>query len=999
VDDDLLDRARQRVGQTLNDKYRIDALLGIGGMASVYRATHRNRAQLAVKVLHTELSRRAEVRTRFLREGYAANSVGHPGAVLVVDDDVTEDGTAFLVMELLDGIGVEEVGERFSTGGTPTDIAVAIVHQLLEVLEAAHAGGIVHRDIKPANLFVTRDGAVKVLDFGIARVLDPSGNALATDSGAPIGTPAFMAPEQALGHLEEIDARTDVWAAGATLFTLLAGRPVHVARTVGEVLVHAATQSAPPSSSVAAVPAPLAAVIDRALAFSREERWPTARAMADALSEAMPLPDRRVLSALVPPRSSVRHSQIEGLGSAPTLGSAPLVDPLASAPTLMAPGGETTLPVVSSPKGVRPARAGTWVWLASAAAVLSVAAAVGLVRRHRPVKVSVAAPSAEPASPPSPAGPPLVLITQVENETQDPMFDEVVDFMAETALNRSPDLYPFAGFPLRALISEWAPEATEKPELLGHIVAERTGRPVVVVRGKVDQEGSGYVVTLSATDGRGGAELFTGKRPAASAARLGTAVAGLACDLRAALHATPCDEISAVHTGASDSVEAVHEFVAGRAAHSAGRLTEAIPMLQRAVDLDPTFTRARSTLGLALWNTGRASEGQTQLDLALARREMLSERDAIQIDAAYFLVRDESSKVVADQEKLLVTWPLDTRMRSNLAATYYQQGLFRKALETGLLAAKEHPRLVVARSNLVCYSLAVGDAEQALNEARDVIAQFPHVPTYLRAFAAAASALLGRAEDVEAFRRELEGHAPSAGALLGADLALYEGRLRDAVAMLEAATKSTEAAKDPTEAEAVWAMLAEALLRQGNLVRAREAAMHVKGSPEMLVSFRVARVLAAAGKPEEARLIRERIASRPGERAPLLARLIDADVLLGRHSPLAAMDALGDIGTTAGSWLAHAERGVAAFEAGRLDDAERELGIAVQLRAVGAASFFDDTTTLRYLPPAYYFLARAKDGLHHRDAREAYSTFLALEPDAQGDPLVTDARRRREAIH
>src|ERR1700760_1993981 len=111
ADDETVARARARVGTLLKGKYRLDEVLGIGGMATVYRATHRNRAQLAVKVLHPELSVRAEVRARFLREGYASNSVVHPGVVRVVDDDV-EDGAAFLVMDLLEGIDADSLATR-----------------------------------------------------------------------------------------------------------------------------------------------------------------------------------------------------------------------------------------------------------------------------------------------------------------------------------------------------------------------------------------------------------------------------------------------------------------------------------------------------------------------------------------------------------------------------------------------------------------------------------------------------------------------------------------------------------------------------------------------------------------------------------------------------------------------------------------------------------------------------------------------------------------------
>ncbi len=165
---DLAMRAQARVGSTLHGKYRIDSVLGIGGMGVVYAATHRNTKRFAVKMLHAELSHNADIRTRFLREGYAANSVGHPGTVSVLDDDVAEDGAAFLVMELLDGAGVEDLCEKYR-GRLPVRASVVIVEQLLDVLASAHVRGIVHRDIKPANIFLTRDGTLKVLDFGMRR--------------------------------------------------------------------------------------------------------------------------------------------------------------------------------------------------------------------------------------------------------------------------------------------------------------------------------------------------------------------------------------------------------------------------------------------------------------------------------------------------------------------------------------------------------------------------------------------------------------------------------------------------------------------------------------------------------------------------------------------------------------------------------------------------------------------------------------------------------------
>src|SRR5580692_2353107 len=140
-------RARALVGTWLKDKYRIDRVIGMGGMAVVYAATHRNQAEFAVKMLHRELSLNQDIRTRFLREGYAANSVKHRGAVRVVDDDVCEDGSAFLVMELLQGVLVEDLWTQHERRIDPQAV-MGIGYQLLDVLAAAHARAIVHRDVK-----------------------------------------------------------------------------------------------------------------------------------------------------------------------------------------------------------------------------------------------------------------------------------------------------------------------------------------------------------------------------------------------------------------------------------------------------------------------------------------------------------------------------------------------------------------------------------------------------------------------------------------------------------------------------------------------------------------------------------------------------------------------------------------------------------------------------------------------------------------------------------
>ena len=300
---DLELESAQRVGTTLCNKWTLERLIGTGGMAAVYEAAHKIGRRDAIKILHAEVARDPELRARFEQEAHAVNRFKHPGAVEIHDIDVTEDGTPFLVMELLEGDSLADLARR--PGGVELGLLLRLTDELLDVLVAAHAQGIIHRDIKPDNLFVLRDGRLKVLDFGIARVRASVPPKLRTRAGAALGTAPYMPPEQIKGH--EIDARADVFAVGATMFRLLARRRVHEASTETETLVRMASEPAPALASVAPdVPRDVALVVDRALRFDRSQRYPDAATMQSdvrALREGQPPPYAcaRLLDGTPPP--------------------------------------------------------------------------------------------------------------------------------------------------------------------------------------------------------------------------------------------------------------------------------------------------------------------------------------------------------------------------------------------------------------------------------------------------------------------------------------------------------------------------------------------------------------------------------------------------------------------------------------------------------------------------------------------------------------------------
>jgi eukaryotic-like serine/threonine-protein kinase len=274
----------KRIGTVLKGKWTLERLLGVGGMAAVYVGLHKIGRREAIKILHPEIARNKELRARFEQEARAVNRFHHPGAVEIRDIDITEDGAPFLVMELLDG---EPLAAR-AEASTSFDVGemLRITDAVLDVLAAAHAQGIIHRDIKPDNLFLLRNGGVKVLDFGIARMRQEAGASLHTRTGSTLGTVTYMPPEQVKGLA--IDARADLFAVGATMFRLLARRRLHEGNSEAHLLIKMATESVPPLASVAPhLPRNVGLIVDRALAFQAAQRYPDARTMQSDVRDVL----------------------------------------------------------------------------------------------------------------------------------------------------------------------------------------------------------------------------------------------------------------------------------------------------------------------------------------------------------------------------------------------------------------------------------------------------------------------------------------------------------------------------------------------------------------------------------------------------------------------------------------------------------------------------------------------------------------------------------------
>jgi serine/threonine protein kinase len=344
------------VGRTLQGRYRIDALLGMGGMGGVFRAHHLGLAHdVAIKVLRSEMRSGHIAPARFQREARSASRLDHPNCVRVTDFGELEDGTKFLVMELLVG---DELKRRLGAPLDPAE-AIDIALQILDGLEHAHAHGVVHRDLKPENVLLTADHRgrrrIKLVDFGIAKLLEGDDvEQKLTRTGMLFGTPRYMSPEQAGGG--KVDARTDLYAVGLLLYEMLAGHPPFEADDVATLMrMHVLV---PPPPLPATVPPELVAVVMRLLAKTRADRFATAADTSIALDLARTklAPSVSAVALTLPSRESeapaprkVSHRQLFAASVLLVLGCIGVLAFVFAEPSSPAPTPPAPVPVAVEP--------------------------------------------------------------------------------------------------------------------------------------------------------------------------------------------------------------------------------------------------------------------------------------------------------------------------------------------------------------------------------------------------------------------------------------------------------------------------------------------------------------------------------------------------------------------------------------------------------------------------------------------------------------------------
>lgn len=717
--------------------------------------------KVAIKFLLPEVMIDEQAKKRLIKEARIAATLDHPNTCSIYE--VSQEGPyAFIVMQYVEGT---TLARRMQDKPLSLSETLQFATQIIDALAEAHSRGVTHRDIKPQNIMITRRGQAKLMDFGLAKVgrdgLPVNSQAVTASmlsrQGKIIGTIPYMSPEQARG--ETLDARSDIFSFGVVLYEMVSGRPLFASTNAATTISAILTLNAPPLARYSTeVPAELERIVEKTLAKDKEERYQNAR---DLLIDLKRLSQRLELEAEL--ERSRQH--LTDSGAVLKTGFEQTLMDRSRQPLLSADRRREEEQRESESFALRMFRGKRLVAAALLTLILASLAAFYYLKQTTPLNERD-----------------TILITDFENSTGDTVFDGALKQALALQLEQSPFLHIFPEERIRETLRymERSPDERITPEIAREI-CQRQGLKAMIT-GTISLLGSHYVIGLEAVNAQSG-EVIARQQVEATTkeqvlSTLGRAASKFREELGESLPSIQKYDIP-IEQATTSSLEALKAYSLGHEQHDRGNDFEAIPLLKRAVELDPDFALAYAELSLAYRNTQQIEPAAEYARKAFALQHRVSEREKFEISARYYeYATGEMDKLIEVAELWKQTYPGDAIPHNLLALSYHAIGRYEKVLEETLEAIQLNPKFYGAYSNratayirLNRFAEAAGIIEQAFAHNLDGI--YFHYHLYVVAFVKG---------DVAGIKQQLDwaNARPDAAQAFGwqAETAAFSGQLR-----------------------------------------------------------------------------------------------------------------------------------------------------------------------------------------------------------------------------